>query len=328
MFDLLKASDLGVTHHLTLIESDVDSTEFYTSSVQDILNKITHLSCDLDERDFELARTKPLFPVGFKIKPENNFTNTQSSHHKPFSQVQAQSYSQARPNYLQKSQTPVVAPSETDYAEFVSQKIALAEQIAQEAQNLSDLLAKIQDFQSGLDSQKFSAKTLVYDDAQNIDILWINDSVSFDDDKNHRIMSDVSGKMIVDLFDTLGYGRMHPKDYGQIGYTALSFWAINDNTMKKDSASAEYQICLPFIKRLISLLNPKKIILSGDMALKFIMQTDNCDSLGRHGEKIVLSVDNKHFDCFICFGRSYILRSEAIKKLFWFDLLKILHDNT
>jgi uracil-DNA glycosylase family 4 len=321
MFDLLKASDLGIMHHTTMMHNTDNLNVFYSETPDNILAKISHLSSALDEREFELAFTKPMLPIGFKIQPDNLVTKQSGMIVK--NSVTQKHLSQNLKNTVQSTQHNNQSVSEQQEISLLQQKIDLASKIASEAQNITDLLSKMQQFDSGLESQKFSANTLIYDDSSNIDILWINDSVSHDDDKNYKIMSDNAGQMIINLLDILGYGRTTEKQNGQIGCTAMSFWAVNDKNPHK-----EYQICLPFVKKLIYFLNPKKIILSGNIGLKYLCNVYISDNiLEHHGQKKILSIDDKQFNCFATFSVSYILRSEVIKKLFWFDLLKILHDN-
>ena len=323
MSDLLKSADFGVSFHLTNSDNFnklYTPSHFYTVSRDDILQKISSFSSELDERDFELAIAKPLFPKGFAIKPDAPSVQTTQN-------TKLTTQNTQNNNFLQKPRlTHAVSDNITAQNDDTElhKKIVHSQMLAQQAPDLPNLLLAIQNFQSDLESQKFSACTLAYHDSNMIDILWINDFVSSDDDKNQQIMSDSAGKMVVNLFDTLGYGRNTPKQNGQIGCTALSFWTVHE---KKDTSDApEYQICLPFVKRLIYLLNPKKIILSGDMSLKYLVQKE--DVLTHHGQKFDLLIDDKTFACYASFDLSYILRSEVIKKYFWFDLLKILHDNT
>ncbi len=319
MSDLLKASDFGISTHITAqidFHKSYPSTLFYKISDRDILQKITALSCELSERDFELAITKPLLPIGFKIKPDVSIQKTNSS---PTLSSTASIYQNSSKNILSAENNAFQMPSPQDDTEFLAKKILEAETLAQQASDLVTLKSAINNFDSMLESQKFALKTLFYDDSDTVDILWISDSVSYDDDKKHRIMSDTAGDMIVNLFNSLGYGRSKPHINGQIGFAALSFWAISDTQNAK-----EYQLCLPFIKRLIYLLNPRKIILSGNMPLHYLLNKQ--DIFEYHGQKFSLQIDDKNFKSYSVFNPSYILCSDTIKKLFWFDLLKILHD--
>jgi uracil-DNA glycosylase len=315
MVDLLKASDFGVVSHITAnldFNTSYNTSHFYKISRGDILQKISSLSCDLDERDFELAIAKPLLPVGFKIKPSMSVpaVNSQSGHR------------QVKPNIQTPVASGVFVNNQDDDNAHLEQIILKAQKAANQADDLSSLKVAINNFESTLESQKFALKTLAYHDAETVDILWINNSISSDEDKLQGVMSDSMGQMIVNLFDYLGYGRNNLNLKKQVGYTALSFWAIpfGDTQEKK-----EYQVCLPFVKRLIYLLNPKKIILSGNVPLHYVLQVDNV--FKNHGKKFSLAIDDKTFDCYSVFSVPYILRSEITKKIFWFDLLKILHDN-
>ncbi len=314
MVDVLKASDFGVVSHITGnldFNTSYNPSHFYKISRGDILQKISSLSYDLDERDFELAITKPLLPVGFKIKPD---ISVSAVHNRVSRQVKSS------------IQTPAASVgfvnNQDDDAPYLEKIITKAHNSANEARDLSSLKMVIDSFDSTLESQKFSLKTLAYHDAETLDILWINNSISSDEDRLQGIMSDSIGQMIVNLFDYLGYGRNGLSHKKQVGYTALSFWAtpFGDTQKKK-----EYDVCLPFVKKLIYLLNPKKIILSGNAPLHYLLQGD--DVFKNHGKKFLLTIDDKTFDCYSVFSVPYILRSEITKKIFWFDLLKILHDN-
>ncbi len=315
MVDLLKASDFGVVSHITGnldFNRSYNPSHFYKMSSDDILKKISSLSCDLDERDFELAIAKPLLPVGFKIKPDMSASTVHRQ----------DVHKQVKPSV----QTPVVSvgfvQNQDDDASYLEKIVAKAHNAANQAHDLTSLKTAIDNFDSSLESQKFSLKTLAYHDAETLDILWINNSISSDEDRLQGIMSDSIGQMIVNLFDYLGYGRNGLSHKKQVGYTALSFWAtpFGDTQKKK-----EYDVCLPFVKKLIYLLNPKKIILSGNAPLHYLLQGD--DVFKNHGKKFLLTIDDKTFDCYSVFSVPYILRSEITKKIFWFDLLKILHDN-
>jgi uracil-DNA glycosylase family 4 len=313
MSDLLKAADFGVVSHITTnddFNKSYNPRDFYDISRDDILQKISSLSSDLSERDFEFAIAKPLLPAGFKIKP-NIVVDKQISSYKK------------QPTKPLLTALPSDSENNSDDAfSALQRKIIEAQSLAEQATDLASLKLLVQNFDSALDSQKFAIQTLFYNDADNVDILWVNESVSHDDDRNCMIMSDNIGKMIPNLFNLLGYGRNKDLKNGQIGYTALSFWylAPSDNHNQ-----TEYQICLPFIKKLIYFLNPKKMIVSGNIPLHHLLGGD--DVFKNHGKKFLLLIDDKSFDCYSVFSPAYIACSEVAKKIFWFDLLKILDNN-
>lgn len=306
MSDLLKAIDLGVCFHVTTNHSFLNNDDVIALSKEDILTKISSFPWDIAERDFELAYSKPLLPKNFQIKPYD----TQP--------VKQKTVAENTKNTKQKFDT------NTDgIASELDKKILEATLSAEQATDILSLKSIINNFDFGLKSKDFSLQTLIYDDTEDIDVLWINDAVSDDDDKNHKIMSDIAGQMIINLFKNLGYERNKETAELKIGCTALSFWSVPPDIYEQ---KPEYKICLPFLKKLIYLLKPKKIILSGSAILKYL--TGNDDVLKHHGQKFSVSIFDKNFDCYCVFGISYILRSEVTKKIFWFDLLKILQDNS
>ncbi|MFT6071616.1 MAG: uracil-DNA glycosylase family 4 [Alphaproteobacteria bacterium] len=322
MSDLLKSSDLGITYHISDHNTfNKSSSSLYTNSSDDIWHKISSLSSNLSERDFELAQCRPLLPSHFKIKPLlaniKNTTNISPNNLSPTRQLPYQKYRSLA--------STTQHDAEKEHNESLLSHISQAETLALKASDLPSLHESINTFNSHLDCQKFAYNTLAYQDISNVDILWISESVTPDDDRMNQVFSDNTGKMIEKLFKNIGFGRSEKLNHGQIGFLNASFWPLTSES-NSDKNHDAYQICLPFVKKIITLVKPQKIIISGDAPLYHLLNIDS--SLQAQGKPLILSLDSQNFQCYSVFSMDYILKSDIAKKNFWFDLLRILQDNT
>lgn len=309
MFDFVKAGDLGISIDISSDPEFYNSTDIlikYAPAQQDILRKINHFTADLAERDLRLNLTKPLLPHNFKLLP---------------SVVQSHVQSQTSKAVAITKQAPQIQTPQSALKDM----IAHAEMLANMAHNLSELQEAINNFQSNLEIQKICNQTLMYHDASQVDILWISDTISLEDDRQKHIASDPAGQMIEILFQNLGFNRSPDNDISKhkIGFTALSFWPLEVTGISPLKRS-EYDICLPFLKKLIYFIQPKKIILSGAHIFQYLTGVQY--QLGNAKMQPLEILDQK-FPCYGVISKEQILSSDAAKKLFWFDLLKILNNN-
>lgn len=307
MTDLVQSVDFGNIIHISKKYNELDyKAEFKDLSLseKDLIRKIHHFSYSLSEREFELSLSKPLLPEGFR------------SHSSQYDQLPPKVSAHS---IVEQKQLTVMNSEGDKSKSAVDEIIARAEIVANTAYSISELQDAVKDFYSNLPSQKVSGPPLFYDDHESADILWINDAVTFDERHIQQIASDISGQMIVKLFEHLGYYRQKLSSHKTIGFTALSFWP-----RQNISQEYEFQICFPFVKRLIYLMDPKYIFSSGYVPKKYFnLGTSICDQNSMNQLKIL----DKEFKVFSVTSLAQILNSDIAKKLFWFDLLTIMNHN-
>ena len=107
----------------------------------------------------------------------------------------------------------------------------------------------------------------------------------------------------------------------KIAKANLLFW----RSLNPNSHSHYYPLCVPFMQRLISVMQPKKIILLG--ALPASLLTDAKGTMmSLRGTSQNIKAYNQSFSAFVTFHPNYLLRVPIAKKFFWLDLLKYFSD--
>lgn len=199
--------------------------------------------------------------------------------------------------------------------EWVAQAVA----VAAAAASLEDLQQAIQNFE-GL-SIKRSAKNMVFCDGNpQADIMVIGEAPGADEDRQGKPFVGVSGQLLDRIFAAIDLSRQD-----NIYISNILNWRPPGN---RTPTAEEMQIALPFIERHIALIQPKILVLAGNVAAKTLLNTNtgitrlrgawqdyapNHDGLGVAGPIPALPV----------YHPAFLLRTPIQKAKMWEDMLSL-----
>jgi DNA polymerase len=146
------------------------------------------------------------------------------------------------------------------------------------------------------------------------DIMVIGEAPGSDEDRQGKPFVGVSGQLLDRMLAAAGYDRT------SIYITNVLNWRPPGN--RKPSPS-EVALSLPFLHRHIELIDPKLILLSGDSAAKAL--TGRAEGITRLRGKwydLVLP-SGKTYQALATFHPAFLLRSPAMKREAWQDILAL-----
>ncbi len=161
------------------------------------------------------------------------------------------------------------------------------------------------------------ATNLVFSDGnKDSNIMLIGEAPDVDEDKLGKPFVGQAGKLLNKMFQNIGLIRSK-----NFYVTNVVFWRPPGNRPPNKN---EINICLPFTKLHIKIINPKLIVLLGNVAAQSILNTDS--SIGFLRKKDLFYTDEKNklnIPVKSTFHPAYLLRNPIEKKKVWEDLLKI-----
>ena len=147
-------------------------------------------------------------------------------------------------------------------SEWVAQAVSAAAQAA----DLDGLRRAIQDFE-GL-SVKRTAKNMVFCDGNpQADIMVIGEAPGADEDRQGKPFVGASGQLLDKIFASIGLSRAEG-----LYISNILNWRPPGN---RTPTAEEMQIALPFIERHIALVQPKILVLAGNVAMKTLLNTSS-----------------------------------------------------
>lgn len=194
-------------------------------------------------------------------------------------------------------------------------KKSTSREIADNAQNIEELFSAIQEF-NGCALKENATNTVVGEGNTEAEILLIGEAPGAQEDKEARPFCGDSGKLLDLMLGSIGLSR-----HKNVFITNNIFWRPPAN---RRPSTEELSICLPFLERMISLINPKLIIMVGSVAASNLTGFNYNMSRFREDRieynNIYLSNPIKTITIF---HPAYLLRQPYQKKVAWFDLLKV-----
>ncbi|MEM6602665.1 MAG: uracil-DNA glycosylase [Pseudomonadota bacterium] len=305
--------DIGVKYHSFTFEESNDH-----EILQKLQHKLKHQSVDLPERDVALGAFKPFIPVNFHpqevkaiapLKPQKR-----ADVKAPAQKLNRTERSNLLKDISSAQKENIIKPIKVDLDKALDDKILEAASLAKEAKSLSDLLEGVRQFETGTELQRLAGQPIFYTGEEKIDILVIGDSPTREDEQNVRPFSGVAGNIMRDAFR---YCFDSKTEHSQIGYANLIFW----RPLTRNLSPGHYKMCLPFLRRLITLLQPKKIILAGALPAQYLLETP-ATLMTLRGKTQNFTLDGLEFQAFVTFHPNYLLRVPIAKKYFWFDMLR------
>ena len=190
------------------------------------------------------------------------------------------------------------------------------QELAQSAQSLEQLKQIMQQFEGC--ALKKTAKNMVFADGNpNADVMLIGEAPGADEDQTGIPFVGRSGKLLDKMMETIGLDRT------TFYISNIIPWRPPGN---RPPTSAETAICLPFIDRHISLINPKIIVMVGGTAAKSLLGSVKgiTNLRGRFSSYQPVGMDHP-IETYAIYHPSYLLRSPGQKRRAWHDLIVLKH---
>lgn len=319
---LCALGDLGVDMHLVDGDSAAyDPVFFSDNAAQDVLHKIQMQGADISERDAVSGAFKTFIPPHFRPQPQmpigQNKTILQLNAQQPIAQ---RNISHNPPIKGQKPYKRIVqqAPLNADMSHIdvkrpIDAALKSVTDLCATLYDVDDVVKAAADYQSETVWQKLAPKSVFFDGDADADILLIGDMPSKQDEQHDKPLSGAADHIIS---QTMKYALPSDKNIKVAKCNALFWRSLNPN-----SHNHYYPLCVPFIKRLIHIMQPKHIILLG--ALPASLLTDAKGTMmSLRGTSQKIKIEGQDFPAFVTFHPNYLLRVPIAKKYFWLDLLK------
>ena len=146
-------------------------------------------------------------------------------------------------------------------------------------------------------------------------IMIIGEAPGAEEDKIGKPFVGQAGKLLDEMLKFILLERSK-----NIYLTNIIFWRPPGN---RTPNSEEIKICLPFVQKHIDIINPKLIIVLGNVASKALLnKTDGITKL-RTQEHFYVDKKNTKIPVKAIFHPAYLLRNPSEKKKTWDDLKKI-----
>ena len=145
--------------------------------------------------------------------------------------------------------------------------------------------------------------------------MIIGEAPGAEEDKIGKPFVGQAGKLLDEMLKFISLQRTK-----NIYLTNVVFWRPPGN---RTPNSEEIKICLPFVQKHIEIINPKLIIVLGNVASKALLnKTDGITKL-RTQEHFYVDKENSKIPVKAIFHPAYLLRNPSEKKKTWDDLKKI-----
>jgi len=181
-------------------------------------------------------------------------------------------------------------------------------------EKLKELIEEIKDCECDL--KDVATNTVFSDGLNNSKIMLIGEAPEADEDKLGKPFVGQAGKLLDKMFSYINLSR--EKNFY---ITNLVFWRPPGNRIPNKQ---EILTCLPLTKRHISIINPKLLILLGNVASQAILSSNEEINVLRKKENYFIDKDlDLKIPVKAIFHPAYLLRNPIKKKKMWSDLLDI-----
>lgn len=189
---------------------------------------------------------------------------------------------------------------------------ALARELADKASSMEELEAAIRGF-DGCAIKKTASKTVFGDGNPKARIMIIGEAPGAQEDVQGIPFCGPSGALLDRMLASIGLDR------STVFISNTVYWRPPGN---RQPSMEETSTCLPFVEKMIALVNPGLLILSGGTATTAVLAKDQ--SISKLRGKFY-QYSNPYLanaiPVAVTYHPSYLLRTPAQKKLAWIDLL-------
>lgn len=193
--------------------------------------------------------------------------------------------------------------------------ISLSRTLADSARNLEELKKLLMDF-DGCGLKKLANKTVFADGNPQSSIMFIGEAPGSSEDAQGIPFCGESGKLLDNVLASINISREH-----NAYITNTVFWRPPAN---RQPTQEEIDICRPFVEKHIALINPKLIVLVGNVAATSLLGKNA--GISKIRQEYYLYTNqylSKAIQTTSIFHPAYLLRQPMQKKTTWYDLLKI-----
>lgn len=195
------------------------------------------------------------------------------------------------------------------------QSLKEAEAAANAANTLEELKKALESF-NGLSIRRTAQNTVFAEGNPKARVMVIGEAPGAEEDASGIPFCGRSGQLLDKMLASAGLTRAE-----NCYITNMIFWRPPGN--RKPSAE-EVTLCLPFVKRHITLLNPAMILLAGGTAAAALLEVNQGITRLRGREFSYHDpASGRDVPCFPIFHPSYLLRQPSHKRLAWQDMLLI-----
>ena len=205
-----------------------------------------------------------------------------------------------------------------DKRELIMKKSTQLEEINLTNKNkdekLKELIKEIKT--SKCDLKDVATNTVFSDGFNNSKIMLIGEAPGAEEDRIGKPFVGQAGQLLDKMFDSINLTRKK-----NFYITNLVFWRPPGN---RTPNKQEISTCLPLTKKHISIINPKLLILLGNIASQSILSSKEEINILRKKENYFIDKDlDIKIPVKTIFHPAYLIRNPEEKKVMWNDLLDI-----
>jgi DNA polymerase len=191
--------------------------------------------------------------------------------------------------------------------------ILAAREAAAAAQTLAELQAAVERFE--LCPLKGTARNTVFaDGVPTARVLLIGEAPGKDEDEKGKPFVGRAGQMLDKMLASIGLDRRE-----NVFISNTIYWRPPGN---RDPTPGETAVCLPFVERLITLMQPELLLLIGGVAAKTLLQrSEGVTKLRGKALTFERPELSGPINAMVMLHPAYLLRRPQEKRLAWADLL-------
>ena len=313
-------SDIGVDIHIT----DYNNIIFYDSALETNQNKVLQhklaaYGADVAEREAVSGTFKHYIPPHFRPQPQQNNIGIYRKPQQLQKQEPTKNTSGQKPyQRLIKNQTlSATAINPIEVKRPIDDKLTEVRALCEKLNTVQEIIDAVHNYDSDTEWQKLASATVFFDGQHDADILMIGDMPSKEDELNGIPLSGIADKILQQVIKYTSNDQLPG-----VAKANLLFWrSINQN-----AHSHYYDLCIPFIQRLITVMEPKKILLFGALTTGHLTEAKGT-MMSLRGTVQNIKIAPHSYSAFVTFHPHYLLRVPIAKKFFWLDLLKFFSES-
>ncbi len=232
-------------------------------------------------------------------QPINHFQTSQTDNYPPL-EPQTQTQTQTEPK-------PETINNETKLT---------TKTIIRNCKNLEELRHALDNFEE-CTLKKTAQNTVFSDGNPTAKIMLIGEAPGAEEDQQGKPFVGHSGILLDKIFSYIGLTREN------IYITNIVPWRPAGNRAPLEE---EIETCRPFLERHIELINPKVIILAGNIVTKSLLKKTKTGIAKLHGVWHTYKMNNQEIPCFPIYHPDYLLRTPIRKAEIWKDCLSFAQD--
>lgn len=196
-----------------------------------------------------------------------------------------------------------IAPSTVDNARA----------LATAAQTVAELRQAVESFEGC--ALKATARTTVFaDGAEDAQVLVVGEAPGKEEDEQGKPFVGRSGQLLDRMLAQIGLDRRK-----NVLISNTIYWRPPGN---RDPTQGEIVACFPFVERLIEIVRPKLLILTGKAAAHTVLKRED-GVLKLRGRRLLYATERlgQPVNTMVMLHPAYLLRQPERKRLAWADLL-------